>query len=347
MRERRRTLLALIIALYLAVGYPGWNTAPVDGWHALLHVKRLYALTLLTAVAVYLIKRNNREHEQRWWLAGGAVALMLSIAAGLEHQRGLFDDYAYRLPMGQQTLLATQPIPRESEINAIALLPEGYRRETIDGSVRMHAAGGSQDALSLTASGEQLWTETVGLHSILEPSPGSNASISDAESPASLAGGKKLAFLRQANGRKQLLVRDLEHPGSPDQPLTTATFTWNVEEIAISPDETITVSATRNKGESQLYRVRGVDQLELISSREARYPATSPDGRWLAFSSFRSGYWNLFLRELTTGAVRRLTTVGCNQTASAWLPDSKTLLYSSDCGRALGFTAICKRRVLP
>lgn len=346
-RERRRTLLAMIIALYLAVGYPGWNTAPVDGWHALLHVKRLYALILLTTVAVCLIKKKNREYEQRWWLAGGAVALMLSIAAGLEHQRGLFDDYAYRLPMGQQMLLAAQPVPQGSEINAIALLPEGYRRETIDGSTRNHAADGSKDTLSLTASGDQLWTETVGLHSILEPSPGSSPAIFDAESPASLAGGKKLAFLRQPNGRKQLFVRDLAHPGSPDQPLTTATSTWNLEEIAISPDESITVSATRDKGESQLYRVRGVDQLEPISSGEARYPAISPDGRWLAFSSFRSGYWNLSLRDRSTGAVSRLTSVGCNQTASAWLPDSKTLLYSSDCGRALGFTAICKRRVLP
>ena len=93
------------------------------------------------------------------------MALMLSIAAGLEHHSGLFDDYAYRLPMGQQTLLAAQPVPQGSEINAIALLPEGYRRETMDGSIRFHAADGSKDALTLTASGDQLWTETVGSHS--------------------------------------------------------------------------------------------------------------------------------------------------------------------------------------
>src|SRR5258708_29004026 len=127
--------------------------------------------------------------------------------------------------MGQQMLLPAHPVAQGSEINAIALLPEGYRRETIDGSIRIHAADGSKDALPLTAtaSGDQLWTETVGLHSILEPSHGANPAIFDAESPASLAGGKKLAFLRQTNGRKQLFVRDLAHPGSPDQPLTTAT----------------------------------------------------------------------------------------------------------------------------
>jgi len=198
---------------------------------------------------------------------------------------------------------------------------------------------------ALTAAGDQLWTETVGLHSVLEPSSGST--ILDAESPASLENGNKLAFLREIGGRKHLFVRDLTSPGQPDQELTTATSPWNVEEIAISPGKSLVVSATKGGASSRLYRIRGVDQLELIPAGEARYPAISPDGHWLAFSIFRSGYWNLSLRDLNTGATRRLTNVSCNQTLPAWMPDSKTLLYGSDCGRALGFTAICKRRFLP
>jgi hypothetical protein len=347
-QERRRTLLTIVIALYLAVGYPGWNTAPVDGWQALLHVTRLYALILLTTLAIYLIKNGTPVHQRKWWLAGFAVALIISIVAGLEHQHGLFEDYSYRLPMGQQMLLAMQSVSQGSEINSIALIPGGYRRATIDGnSIRINAGDGSKDELSLTASGDQLWTETVGLHSVLEPSAGSSPSIFDGESPALLANGKKLAFLRQINGRKQLFVRDLAHPRELGQQLTTATSPWNVEEIAISPSGSTIVSATKNQGGARLYEVRGVDQLELIPAGEARYPAISPDGRWLAFSIFRSGYWNLSLRDLSSGAMRRLTTIGCNQTGPAWLADSKTLLYSSDCGRALGFTAICRRRFLP
>ncbi len=115
----------------------------------------------------------------------------------------------------------------------------------------------------------------------------------------------------------------------------------------MSPSNSVVISATEGDVSSRLYEVHGVDQLELIPAGEARYPAISPDGRWLAFSVFRSGYWNLSLRDLNTGAMRRLTSVGCDQTAPAWLPDSKTLLYSSDCGRALGFTTICRRRFLP
>ncbi len=348
MQQRRWALLVTVIALYLAVGYPGWNTGPADGWHAILHVKRLYALVLLTVVAIFLIRNGARSQSSKWWFAGAVAILVVSITGGLKHQQGLFDDYSFRLPIGQQMLLAAQPVPQESNVDTITLLPQGYRRSTIkDDSMTAHALDSAKDELSLTAGGKQLWTETVGLRSVLLSSSGSEPSILDAESPASLANGSMLAFLRQTNGRKQLFVRDLARPGQADQQLTTATSPWNVEEVAISPGNSLIVSATKGKAESRLYEVRGLDQLELIPAGEARYPAISPDGRWLAFSTFRSGYWNLSLRDLGTGATRRLTSVACDQTAPAWLPDSKTLLYSSDCGRALGFTVICKRRFLP
>jgi hypothetical protein len=349
LQERRRTLLVVVIALYLAVGYPGWKTAPANGWQPLLHVQRLYALILLTTVAIYLlIKTGSRVQPSKWWLAGGMVALIISIASGLKHQHGLFDDYSYRLPIGREMFLATQSVPRGNEVDFIALLPDGYRRAMIeDNSIVTNEGDAVNDELSLAAAGNQLWTETVGLHSVLEPSSGSGPSILDAESPASLDNGQKLAFLRQINGRKRLFVRDLAHPGALDQQLTTATSPWNVEEIATSPGRSLVVSATKGDASSRLYEVRSVDQLELIPAGEARYPAISPDGRWLAFSIFQSGYWNLSLRDLSTGATRRLTTAACDQTAPAWLPDSKTLLYSSDCGRALGFAAICRRRFLP
>jgi hypothetical protein len=348
MQERRRVLLVVVIALYLAVGYPGWNTAPADGWQAVLHVKRLYALILLTIVTIYLIKNGTRVQPSRWWIAGGVAVLIISIASGLKHQHGLFDDYSYRLPIGRQMLLAAQPVPQGNRVDAIALLPDGYRRATIeDNSIVTNAADEARDELSLTAAGEQLWTETVGLHSVLDSSSGSGPSILDAESPAGLENGNELAFLREINGRKRLFVRDLARPGQPDQELTTVNSPWNVEEIASSPGKSLVVSATKGGASSRLYQVRGVDQLELIPAGEARYPAISPDGHWLAFSIFRSGYWNLFLRDLNTGATRRLTNVSCNQTLPAWMPDSKTLLYASDCGRALGFTAISMRRFLP
>ena len=145
-REQRRTLCVIVIALYLAVGYPGWNTAPVDGWQSLLHVKRLYALMLLTIVALSLIRRATTIRQERWWLAGVTAALAISIFAGLQHQRGLFDDYTYRLPMGQQMFLAGQPVPQGSEIHSIAMLRNGYRRVTNYGDfIHINAPDGAMD----------------------------------------------------------------------------------------------------------------------------------------------------------------------------------------------------------
>jgi Tol biopolymer transport system component len=79
----------------------------------------------------------------------------------------------------------------------------------------------------------------------------------------------------------------------------------------------------------------------------ARYPAVSPDGRWLAYAQMRGGSWNLWLRDLASGATRRITDADCNTTEPAWAADSKTLVYASDCGRALSFSALSRRRVVP
>ncbi len=106
------------------------------------------------------------------------------------------------------------------------------------------------------------------------------------------------------------------------------------------------MSATHDGGIPGLYQVSRAGVIEPIPAGEARYPAISPDGRWLAFSGFVAGNWNLYLRELGTGKIRRLSDVPCNQVDASWQADSKTLLYVSDCGRALWFTAICRRRIL-
>jgi Tol biopolymer transport system component len=84
-----------------------------------------------------------------------------------------------------------------------------------------------------------------------------------------------------------------------------------------------------------------------LGAEEARYPAVSPDGRWLAYSQLQGGSWNLWLRDLKSGQQQRLTHAECNAMQPAWEADSKTLVYASDCGRAMWFSAICRRRVVP
>jgi len=295
-----------------------------------------------------------RWQRDKWWLAGGTVALTVSIVGGLRHQRGFFDDYAYRLPVSQQIMLSSQPVSRAGAIHLIGLVPDGYREEVqsaaplnLPDAAADRSKDRSTDQLTHGAGGGSLWTETVGSQSILRSSQFSSLPIADAESPAVQPDGTMVAFLRQSQGRKQLFVRDLGRPAEPDKPLTPADSTWNVEEHAFMPSGSIVMSATHHGGSPGLYHVSRTGEIERIPVGEARYPAISPDGKWLVFSGFVSGNWNLYLRELSTGKMRRLSDVPCNQVDASWEADSKTLLYASDCGRALWFTAICRRRILP
>ena len=66
---------------------------------------------------------------------------------------------------------------------------------------------------------------------------------------------------------------------------------------------------------------------------------------WLAYSKFQDGNWNLWLRDLISGQTTRLTNAACNAVEPAWASDSKTVVYASDCGRALWFTALCRRHI--
>ncbi len=59
-------------------------------------------------------------------------------------------------------------------------------------------------------------------------------------------------------------------------------------------------------------------------------PAPSPDGRWIAFSSNRSGAWNLYLLDLITGETRPLTESAFYEGSPSWSPDGRFLAYETN-----------------
>jgi TolB protein len=56
-------------------------------------------------------------------------------------------------------------------------------------------------------------------------------------------------------------------------------------------------------------------------------PAISPDGQTVAFSSNRTGYWDIYLLNLASGGIGRLTDTPTYEAAPSWSPDSKWLVY--------------------
>lgn len=334
------------LLLYAAIGYPGWKAIGMRSSWTLFSVPRLYLVVLLSFVAYWLLlkqKRYAKQHRATWIWAGVFVLIAsVNIASGLHHQSGLYEDYQWRLPVAENMLQANGPATQTDTILFAAMTPSGFRTAAQE-SNGIYFDTADVDQLAVTATPAERWTENVSRDStIVSSTPGRDV-IQHAESPVASFDGRWLAYLREERGRATLWIRALDQPGSSDKNVTPNDV--DVLEMSFLPNGSLIFSA---EVKGQYPRLFLVDQTGTVSSLgpdEARYPAVSPDGHRLAFSQLQNGNWHLSLRDLQNGQTSRLTQADCNDVEPAWASDSKTLIYASDCGRALRFTALCRRRL--
>jgi len=337
---------AALLFLYAAIGYPGWKIMGAMSPWALFSVPRLYIVVLLCFVAYWLLawqKRDGKQTRETWLWAGAFVLLMLlDIASGLRHQNGLYADYQWRLPTSANMLQANAPVTQNDTILFTAMVPAGYHT-AIQKDDGISFDTGAVDQLAVTATSVERWTEETERESMIVSSVSGREVIRQAESPVASPDGRWLAYLREEHARGSIWLRALDQPGSRDSGLTPVEF--DVQEMSFVPNGSLIFSAESNRGRPGLFVVDQAGAISSLGSEEARYPAVSPDGHWLAFSRLQSGNWHLWLRDLHNGRTSRLTHADCNNVAPTWASDSKTLVYASDCGRALWFTALCRRRI--
>jgi hypothetical protein len=344
-REGRAAVYAFLL-LYVAIGYPGWRTIGAMSPVTLLSVPRLYLMILLCFVCYWELatqERNIKQRRDTWlWAGGFALFTSLNIAAGLRHQSGLYADYQWRLPTSTTALQANGPATQNGTILFTAMVPSGYHTAIQkDSSISLDA--GDLDQLAVTAAPEERWTEETGRESSISSSLPGRGKIRSAEFPVASPDGKWLAYLREDHGRGNIWLQALGQPEIKETRLTPAEF--DALEMSFLPDGLLIFSAQLNGGRPALFLVDQAGAISSLGSEEARYPAVSPDGHWLAFSKLQGGNWNLWLRDLHSGQNIRLTHADCNNLEPTWESDSKTLVYASDCGRALWFTALCRRSI--
>jgi len=335
LQQKQWKAAAALILLYLIAGLPNSQGFNLQGWHALLAEPRLYALLLLCLFATLLLYQHHAAWNtgHRLWLAALALVLIANIVSGIRHQHGVYQEYAYRLSVPQSVMMERSAALDADNIHTIALVPKSYRAIMLgDNNISP-----GEDELSLAAGNQQLWVEHVGAHSTLVSA---SDTIADAESPILSPDGRQIAYLRERSGRARLWLHTM-----PDRPLTPPQY--NVLEAAFAPNGSLIFSAMQSGTAPMLFLLMPSGTITPLIGQETRYPAISPDGHWLAYSRMRAGNWNLWLHDLQTGSETRLTNAGCNFIEPVWLQDAKTLLYASDCGRGIGFTALSRRRVIP
>jgi hypothetical protein len=244
-------------------------------------------------------------------------------------------------------LLAARPQFTGTGISYVAMTPAGYSLEgpPADGSWSERRAG---DDLSFTGGARGLWIEnaSTGPSRIVEGDALSRKIEEDAREPMLSRDEASLAFLRDDHGRGRLFVRRNFRSGSASDTVLTPP-SLNVYEASFLSEREYAFSAVRGQGRPEIYLTDTSHANSPLHIGEARYPALSSDGRWLAYSRFDRGAWNLWLRDEQSGATRRIADVPCNQIEASWENDSKTLLYGTDCGRSLWFTAVARQRVVP
>jgi hypothetical protein len=347
-QERSYVWAGGLVVFYAIAGH--WSGLAVgrEGWLALLRVPRLYALILLCVFGYALLwrrrERGDGERLDRVIWAGGLAALIaVSIASNLRHQRGVYESYAWRVPVAEPLLMTAGPVVQGDEIHFVALGRNGYQHALLDkaGGVQLSVPS-PDDILGVAASASGLWDERSGHESTLIPASGAE-SIAQAETPVASPDGRWLGYLREDHGRGRVWVRDLTQPVQVDTAVTSPEL--NVLEMSFTPGGGL-IFAAGSGGRPGLFAWDRIAGTRTLGIEGARYPAVSPDGHWLAYSGLAGGSWNLWLRDLQNGQTRRVTDADCNDMQPAWEADSKTVVYASDCGRGLWLTALSKRQIV-
>jgi len=337
---------AVLLFLYAAIGYPGWKALGATSHLVLFSVPRLYVVVALCIFTYWLLGAVQRgaKQDRDTFLWTGVFVMMasLNIVIGLRHQHGLYTDYPWRLPITDNVFQANNPIAQNKTVLFSAMLHDGYRAAAqSEGGV--HFDKSHSDQLALAATSSERWTEEVDSESMIVSSRPDREVIHQAESPVASPNGRWLAFLREEHGRNRIWLRALDRPGSTDKILTSVEL--DVAEMSFMPNGSIIFSAEPNEGRPRLFLVDQAGSVSSLGPNEIRYPAISPDGHWFAYSMLQEGNWHIWLRDLHSGQTSRLTNADCNNVEPTWQSDSKTLIYASDCGRALWFYALCRRPI--
>jgi hypothetical protein len=369
---------AVVIVLYTLICGPLIQLPLVRavGWRNLLLFPRLALMTLLGGVLLWILvdlppeSWAGRFNFRTSLLAASVLGALVTVGfvSNMRHLKGQFDNYRSRVVTVPDSAMALDPVITSEGLFFTALVPRSIPsvpntyaiHELKAGSVNAFAVGGDWFHPAAGKDGQSAWAELANDSGsrVVRFSPDFPATADDitvdaedAEQPVASRDEELIAFIRQVNGRNSLWVRQTS-TGQAEAKTTgevqIAGPDYDVREASFFPDHRI-VFSSRRAGRFRLYEadpVSGAIQEMRLPTCSARYPAVSSDGNWIAFSCEHGGTWQIHAMDLRSQEQLQLTNADCNSVSPVWTLDSKDLIYATDCGRALGLTALARLSVL-
>ncbi len=113
-----------------------------------------------------------------------------------------------------------------------------------------------------------------------------------------------------------------------DNNIETVTVQGEAESFSLSPSTKRAAIAARG----EIFTI-ATDRGEVLRVTETPWreqdPAWSPDGKWIAFVSDRSGREEVWIADERGGGLKKLSDANTDKQGLRWAPDSKSLLYSA------------------
>ena len=308
------------------------------------------AMTVLMYVCLLAALKSNKPRKVAARpVIVAAVACLALAALNIRAAKQRDQDFRSRLNIPSNALRYANPGPFGSEGYAFtAMVSSGYVVETFEnGLLRQLPVPG--DVLSISASPgvSTGFLESSSRDSRLYRSDFVTGKVSETtlegQDPAISSNGKWLAYIHQQNYTSSVWLADSQLSSQPKRLYDTLE---TVFEVTVEDSGNVII-AVGNVVRSRLLRVNresgAVTDLSEIGGA-IRFPAVYATR--LAFSRRQGGSWHLFVRDLTSGREQQLTSASCNAVSPSWR-DTDTLLYATDCGRGLGFSAIARLSLRP
>jgi dipeptidyl aminopeptidase/acylaminoacyl peptidase len=202
---------------------------------------------------------------------------------------------------------------------------------------------------AIFASGGRLYAQSLGVGAAQPITP----AFGQAAAPTMSPDGRWVAFVHSADGQDILAIVDLEGRLWPQKLVAGADFymqpawhpdgdrlayvAWNHPAMPWDATELHLVDLACDTGLPRVSRDRVLAGGPSVSVLQ---PAFSPDGRFMSFLSDQSGWWGLYLCNLTgEGAAQPLWVEGAELGVPTWVQGVRTYAWSAD-GRRL---YVCRR----